>query len=417
MKYVRFIILTGLLFSCESDFNPNTTSEPIPVVYCLLDLNDSIQEVRLAKTFSPDRNALEQLPIKLEGWHEPANIYVEEYISGEEFNTYFFTLRTQVISQDSGLFQSPSFQIYESTFKPKPDTHYNLYVFLEDSDIHCYATTKTISAPRVIDPASIPGRKISFSQYDDYLIHFYPPKNSAYHECYFQFDNWTFGRQLTQEPKEQGTFVNLSSERFFKTLPPSGTFERSEFHIISYGQEMGLYNHLFLQTNEPWENQSYSSFLNGIGLFSSRIHQRISNLATSDVTLKLIQEGYQFEARDQNDVDLLNNNGIFEFNFTLPASVLPADKIHRLELNLAYNADSLYKSKYFATINVSDSRDQYYFTLPPGDYYYIAGITCSCQADSCLWDGYPDGQFGARYASDRFTIQKGEVTTDSPSFQ
>lgn len=417
MKHLGFLVLSSLLFSCESDFNPNTLSEPIPVVYCLLDLNDSIQEVRLAKTFSPDRESLEQLPIKLDKWDEFTNVYIEEYCQGEESNIYFFTLRTQAISQDSGLFRSPSFQIYESAFNPKPDTRYNLYVFLEKSGIHCYATTRTVNAPRIIDPAPIPGRKVSFSPYDDYQILFYPPKNSGYHECFFQFGGWTFGRQLTQEPKEQGTFVNLSSERFFKTLPASGAFSRSEFHLISYGQEMGLYNQLFRQTNEPWENQSYSSFQNGIGLFSSRIHQRLSNLMISDVTLRLIQEDFQFEARDQNDVELLNNSGIFEFNFTKPASVLPEDKIHRLELNLAYNADSLYKKQYFATVNVSDSRDQYHFILPPGDYYYLAGITCSCMADSCLWDGYPDGQFGARFASDRFTIQKGLVTTDSPSFQ
>lgn len=417
MKNLLLIVFTVLFLACESEFDPNTNTEAIPVVYCLLDLNDSIQEVRLSKTFSPNSGTFDQSKIELELWDESADIYVEEENTLGESNIYFFSPSTQSAAQDTGIFESPSFELFTSTFKPKPNTVYHLYVFLKESGIHCFANTTTVSSPRIIDPAPIPGRKISFSQYDDYQIHFYPSKNSAYHELYFQFDSWNFEKIVFQEPKDQATFVSFSSERFFNQIPSNGDFENSEFHLISYGQEMAFYINLFRNNGGPWENQTYSSFLNGVGLFSSRIHQRISNLKLSPITLELLQNDFQFISKNPDDVEQLRQNGIFEFNFSMPPSSLPTDKTHRLELSLAYSADSLYKKQFFATSNVVDSRDQYRFLLPPGNYYYQAGITCSCLADSCLWDGYPDGQFGVRYASNRFTILKGQVTAERPSFQ
>lgn len=109
--------------------------------------------------------------------------------------------------------------------------------------------------------------------------------------------------------------------------------------------------------------------------------------------------------------------GVLEVEFKLPYVPLPANKIHRVDLSIAKSADSLYKGLFISSANVSDSKLIYRFVLDPGSYYYQAAITCSCQADSCLWGGFPGGQWGKRWAIDQVDIIKGEVIRESPSFQ
>lgn len=109
--------------------------------------------------------------------------------------------------------------------------------------------------------------------------------------------------------------------------------------------------------------------------------------------------------------------GVLEVDFKLPYVPLPKNKIHRIDLSIARSADSLYKGLFISSANVSDSKSLYRFVLAPGSYYYQAAITCSCQADSCLWGGFPGGQWGKRWAIDQVNVILGEVIRESPSFQ
>ena len=109
--------------------------------------------------------------------------------------------------------------------------------------------------------------------------------------------------------------------------------------------------------------------------------------------------------------------GVLEVDFKLPYVPLPAQRIHRIDLSIARSADSLYKGLFISSANVSDSKSLYRFVLTPGSYYYQAAITCSCQADSCLWGGFPGGQWGKRWAIDQVDVLLGEVIRESPSFQ
>ncbi len=112
-----------------------------------------------------------------------------------------------------------------------------------------------------------------------------------------------------------------------------------------------------------------------------------------------------------------NTTGVLEVEFKLPYVPLPLNKIHRIDLSIARSADSLYRGKFISSANVSDNKSLYRFVLPPGSYYYQAAITCSCQADSCLWGGFPGGQWGVRWAIDKVDVLLGEVIRESPSFQ
>ncbi|TSA38641.1 MAG: hypothetical protein D4R64_02355 [Porphyromonadaceae bacterium] len=110
--------------------------------------------------------------------------------------------------------------------------------------------------------------------------------------------------------------------------------------------------------------------------------------------------------------------GILEIDFKLPPIYfLPNSRIHRVELCLGYNADSIYRGLFIDCANASDVLQVYTFNLAPGVYYYEAGISCSALKDSCRWGGFPGGRFGIRYSLTRVEIKAGVKTKSSPGFQ
>ena len=119
---------------------------------------------------------------------------------------------------------------------------------------------------------------------------------------------------------------------------------------------------------------------------------------------------------DKPPVDM--TKGILEVDFKLPLiQFLPDSRIHRVELCLGYNEDSIYRSLFFDCANPSDLLQAYTFNLAPGIYYYQAGVSCSAQGDSCGWAGFPGGRYGIRHSVTRVEIKAGEKTTSSPGFQ
>ena len=109
--------------------------------------------------------------------------------------------------------------------------------------------------------------------------------------------------------------------------------------------------------------------------------------------------------------------GTIEFNFTLPKLDLPDKGVHRVDLSLAKSMDSLYRKMFCNAANVSDYKQKYSFVLLPGRYFYQAGITCTCLADSCLYAGFPGGQLTIWWTSGWVDIEKGKAFSKNLNFQ
>lgn len=109
--------------------------------------------------------------------------------------------------------------------------------------------------------------------------------------------------------------------------------------------------------------------------------------------------------------------GVLEVDFELPDFPLIQNGIRRVDLALCYTMDSMYRGQFFARTNVSDVKQLYQFNLLPGEYYYQAVITCTCEGDSCLYGGFPYGYGGMKYTFDKFSIVSGEKTYSRTTFQ
>lgn len=117
-----------------------------------------------------------------------------------------------------------------------------------------------------------------------------------------------------------------------------------------------------------------------------------------------------------NDMELNENEGIITFSFPIPDNRVPQNKVHRVDLSIATDAKSLYSGYFLESANVSDVKGTYSFKLVEGEYYYQAGITCSCMGDTCLWDGYPGGQWGIKWTSGKIEVIRGQTVNKNLSF-
>jgi hypothetical protein len=109
--------------------------------------------------------------------------------------------------------------------------------------------------------------------------------------------------------------------------------------------------------------------------------------------------------------------GSITFDFDLPEMNLPDQSLHRVDLSLARTIDSLDREEFCNEANVSDYEPKYTFILRPGRYHYQAGITCTCQADSCLYAGFPGGRLSIWWTSGWIDIEKGKTFSRILRFQ
>ncbi len=119
---------------------------------------------------------------------------------------------------------------------------------------------------------------------------------------------------------------------------------------------------------------------------------------------------------DPTDNTTVKIVGTLEIEFRVPGSFLPPSRVLRADLSLAKDAESLYKGHFLQTANVYNSKLMYQFDLPPGQYYYQAGIICVAEGDSCSAASFPGGKFGMKWAIGTAVVNQDKTTHVVPQF-
>lgn len=76
-NFCRITFLIILAGSCETDLNPNISSTPIPLVYGIINPQDSIYYIRLTKTFNGEGNAYDFARIPDSIYYKNARVFFE----------------------------------------------------------------------------------------------------------------------------------------------------------------------------------------------------------------------------------------------------------------------------------------------------------------------------------------------------
>ncbi|MFA6128144.1 MAG: hypothetical protein WC699_12655 [Bacteroidales bacterium] len=303
----------GLMVSCETGIEINSTNQDVPIVYCVLNSADSFQYVRLQKTYLIDQAALE-FPPDQDSMLFTGEIVVtmERWSAGKVIETIRFT-ETNEIPKDSGFFPSEKNILYMAKANIVPNQIYRLYIYLGSKEKILYAETSSLGKLVVIDPLPIQERKISLYSGNNYTCRWQPVANAGVYQVVLRFNyketvdgiekikhlDWP---QTFASPGSDAEYLSndISGSRFMHILQDnlsdgSGITREvigMNFQIVSGSMEMKYY----IESTSPsegalMEKPVYSNITNGIGLFCSAAKIDVDQLLLSPVTIDSIAYG------------------------------------------------------------------------------------------------------------------------------
>lgn len=149
--------MIAVFYCCEEEVYTPTAKSPYPVVYCVLNKNDTAHYVRLTKTFSGpvDANIMAQNPDSL--YYKNARVCAEMGSFRVELTL------TDEVDREQGVFFSEYSQLYKTTYRLCGTVV--IHIFLPDYHSEIIGTTQLLGDPVFIAPD--PAKKKVLSFYED----------------------------------------------------------------------------------------------------------------------------------------------------------------------------------------------------------------------------------------------------------
>lgn len=279
--------MISLIFTaCETGIDIIHESESIPVVYCLLDPDDSIHYVRVQKTFTGAENALYMAKIPDSIYYSEAIVKLESWENNYKIQTIFLKPTTEKI-KDKGIFASNKHIIYKTTEKLL-GKKVSLSVDLPDSRKTVYSMIDLINTPHFTRPRTLTNQIELFNFYNPFEIQFTgggPYNELGIRVYYSEFRNNIEEKKMveimktrTMNPSASGFVYYLREENFFRPLSMAIGKDTSvnyrkfkQIDIVAYSacEEFLQFQELYQTTNDLY-HMPYSNIINGHGLLASR---------------------------------------------------------------------------------------------------------------------------------------------------
>jgi len=313
MRLMLFPVWLLCFAACDESIDITGRVQPIPVVYCFLSPDDSIQVLRLSKTFGGDADTTGLPPDPEDMVYNPVP---EIFLAGDilpEMQQFYPCKQNQNISKDSGWFPMTGAQVFEAKCKIQPSTRYTLLLYFKDESRIVFAETVSPASDfKVIDPIPVPGREVDLFSGRDYYIRFNPVANAHIYQTKveFIFDEIRLGERTRRSVYVQlvpdfienlaPLFVEqrFSAAEFYRAVT-SSVYSDPEisripvgftFHVACGGYELATYVKSQTVINS-FSEIDYTNLSNARGLFSFIIHRKIENLPLSRWTIDSLAFG------------------------------------------------------------------------------------------------------------------------------
>jgi hypothetical protein len=330
LKTVFLVSVIVISHACSTEIEINGDGAPIPVIYCFLNPDDSVQYLRLSKTFT--------IPIDNPGYKPSASdmiyseepeVYIEEDGSGIKQRFYKCALIEGII-KDTGWYPVDGMQVFAANCKIKPATQYSLALFFQSENRIVFGQAQSFGSDfQIIDPSMILYREADLFPGQDYYTRFIPVINAKIYQTTltFVYDEVRNGITLRKELKYQLEPLlienqdveylqqKISGTLFFKELSRRLTADPEvirkpvcfNFQISCGGIE--LYKRINSERNfSAFSQIEYTNLDNAQGLFSSLKHQLINNVIISRFTIdSLAMSNLTRHLRFLSSKDLLLN--------------------------------------------------------------------------------------------------------------
>jgi len=312
------LLTSGVFQSCEQDVDLFAPPKFTPVVYCLLNPQDSIQTVRVSRVFQNGDDLL--------FWEKTFDNYLKdstkriymESIDEQSLRTIIdFSYSEGFRSSDDSLFACTD--LYTCRLTPSHLRKYSLYVYFPETRTMASGKIKPIAPVQLIDPSIVPGRKMVIDPTQAYVIRWFGSPGTAYYQGIFHINylekisgeirSKTLSMPLNavlKYPDEAVFSQNIGGTLLLRTLKEgipeldsvSRKFVNFDFTFIYGGIELALFSNSGINPLGISDRVSdYSNLDNARGVFSSisRIHvygipvedQSIDTISMNKITRNL----------------------------------------------------------------------------------------------------------------------------------
>jgi hypothetical protein len=298
---------------CNSEIDMYLPGDPIPVVYCLLNPDTSVQYVRVGQTYTIPLDQPGYVPGREElTIDEEIVVYLAAERSDLKQDIYYGTL-IDPFPKDTGMYPREANQVYEIKCNILPDCTYSLYIHFIKTNRVVYGQTRSFgNGFTIIDPEKVPGRSINLFNDKDFYVRFKPVTNGSIYQSTMTFRYLdildgertehaiVLPQDFVTETDNELAFIDqrISGERFLidisrSVLPAEGIRRIPlglDFHITCGG------NDLAVKINAENNTQSFSvmevnSFDNAFGVFSCMSHRHVYGFPVSKYTMDTLALG------------------------------------------------------------------------------------------------------------------------------
>ena len=326
--FLMAVALLTLTSSCKSDLDINAPYKDTPVVYGILNQNDTAHYVKITKAFLGQADAYQMAQVKDSSeYGDILDVKIIEELNGSVSRT--FNLERILLNDKSpGVFYGPDFYIYKFITPTQPlnfNAIYKLLAINKKSGKEISSETDIIHPFTIDKPSTIPQSTISFAAFNhisDMIIEWTSAENARRYSLLVVFNykevdkssgnaatydttsrkiEWIYNLKSKTTQGGEKMIYKMTAHEFYNKIgekipPATDNIERlvysMDFHFIVAGEELNTY----MEVNEPvtgivQEKPEYTNIVNGIGIFSSRYDQSVLNKGFNANTAKYLKNG------------------------------------------------------------------------------------------------------------------------------
>jgi hypothetical protein len=305
------IQLIVLITSCESDINMIYESQGKPVVYCLLNPKDSVQYLRVSRSFifrgnpgtgeiSPDSLILDQ----------DFYAYLELEKPDGTRDIHYFEI-TDLTRRDSGLFPVEGLVIFKTNCKVEGGKEYGLYINFPNLPKLIAGSVTVVNPVTILDPNPLPGREITLLDDQGYLVRWTKSIQFAVYQPVIRFifleGNRNFQiikevdcpQQLVYGDSENAILTNfVNGAGFLNDLvtnlaPPDSGMQRKiigfDLLLTTGGPELSVFIRSGQNAVASFTGlDEYSNLDGAVGIYASQTFSGTFNNRFSDLTINYL---------------------------------------------------------------------------------------------------------------------------------
>lgn len=323
---INYILILGfttiillMLEACEEEINLVSESQFSPIVYCILNPQDSVHYLRIGRSYVYEGDANNYKPVYDSLiYPEAYTAYLAEKNNQRIVNEYVFRPDDEFI-KDSGLFELGPCQVNSVKCNILSGTEYSLFVHSNESSRLIASKIEVISPIEIIEPIYYPGKSVTLLPDQSLELQWTVKEAGLIYQCFinvkFLEGNKEFQTLKAISYRLSPVIVSgvselasdfLNGKEFFnflkKELPLIGSgYSRKlvgfDFEIWAGGPEMALFFSNNKELNTPIGSiRDYSNMDGAQGIFSSRVRAISKNNVFSDLTHNFLADSEETKA-------------------------------------------------------------------------------------------------------------------------